>query len=410
LKHLVDTWLRQALTRLPGSLFAPSGRGAVCIEVERTRDPRHGDFASNVAMRLASAARRNPRALAEAIKSALPSDAALAKVEIAGAGFINFYLSEHSYHDEIRRALRDDGNYGRCEVGRGREVTVELASVELASVESRAALHAGHARQAAFGAGVAALLEAAGYRVTRKCRVVAAGGASATALAAIRQELAEFGVSFDSWAGDRSGPVPGEGSGALPAVSLFRGGGKLAPSAQPGEPITLRALRAQVGNDAARLFCVMRGYDKPLLFDLDLARTRSLENPLYSMQYAHARVVSVQRQVEDRALVVDRALEVDAARGCFALGLLIEPAERALMRRVSAFPEVVAQSADERAPPVLAQYLRSLAHEFHAYHGAHRIVVPDAALRDARVALVSAVGVAIRNGLRLLGVAAPDSV
>ena len=404
MKNLVDTWLRQALTRLPESLVPPRGRAAACIEVERTRDPRHGDFASNVAMRLASAARRNPRALAEAIKSALPSDAALAKVEIAGAGFINFYLSEHSYHDEIRRALRDDGNYGRCEVGRGREVTVELASVELASVESRAALHAGHARQAAFGAGVAALLEAAGYRVTRKCRVVAAGGASATALAAIRQELAEFGVSFDSWAGDRSGPVPGEGSGALPAVSLFRGGGKLAPSAQPGEPITLRALRAQVGNDAARLFCVMRGYDKPLLFDLDLARTRTLENPLYSMQYAHARVVSVQRQVEDRGL------EVDAARGCFALGLLIEPPERALMRRVSAFPEVVAQSADERAPPLLAQYLRSLAHEFHAYYAAHPIVVPDAALRDARVALVSAVGVAIRNGLRLLGVAAPDSV
>jgi arginyl-tRNA synthetase len=401
LKNLVDTWLRQALTRLPESLVPPSGPGGVCIEVERTRDARHGDFASNLAMRLASAANRNPRALAEAIKSALPTDAALAKVEIAGAGFINFFLTEQSYHDEIRRALRDEGDYGRCEIGRGREVTIEVASVEVASievasVESRGALHAGHARQAAFGASVAALLEAAGYRVTRECRVIGAGGASAADLAAIRQELAEFGVIFDSWGG--------EGSPAPPAVSLFRSGRKLARSTQPAERVTLRALRAEVGNDAARLFCVMRGHDQPLLFDLDLARTRSLDNPLYSMQYAHARIVSVQRQIEGRGL------KVDAARGCSALGLLIEPAERALMRRVSAFPEVIAQSAGERAPPVLAQYLRGLAHDFHTYYGAHPIVVPDAALRDARVALASAVGVAIRNGLRLLGVAAPDSV
>ncbi|MGA2344034.1 MAG: DALR anticodon-binding domain-containing protein, partial [Steroidobacteraceae bacterium] len=261
-------------------------------------------------------------------------------------------------------------------------------------VESLGPLHAGHARQAAFGASVAALLEAAGYRVRRECRVVA--GASAADLAAIRQELAEFGVTFDSWGG--------EGSRAVPRVALFRGGRKLPASAEPGERVTLRALRAEVGNDAARLFCLMRGYDQPLLFDLDRARARSLGNPLYSIQYAHARILSVERQIEDRGL------EVDAARGGAALGSLIEPPERALMRRVSAFPEVVEQSAGERAPPVLAQYLRGLARDFHTYYGAHPIVVPDAALRDARVALASAVGVAIRNGLRLLGVAAPDSV
>jgi len=391
LKNLVDTWLRQALTRLPDSLVPPSGRGAVCIEVERSRDARHGDFASNVAMRLASAASRNPRALAEAIKSALPADAGLARVEIAGAGFINFFLSEHSYHDEIRRALRDDADYGQCEVGRGREVTVEVASIE-----SAGPLHSGHARQAAFGACVAALLETAGYRVRRECRIVAAGGASAADFAAIRQELAEFGVMFDFWGG--------EGSRAVPAVSLFRGGQKLPASAQPGERVTLRALCAEVGNDAVRLFCVLRGFDQPLLFDLDRARARSLDNPLYSIQYAHARIVSVQRQIGDRGL------QLDAARGGSALGLLVEPPERALMRRVSAFPEVVEQSADERAPPMLAQYLRGLAHDFHNYYRAYPIVVPDAALRDARVALASAVGVAIRNGLRLLGVAAPDSV
>jgi arginyl-tRNA synthetase len=390
LKNLVDTWLRQALTRLPDSLVPPSGRGDVYVEVERTRDARYGDFASNIAMRLASAASRNPRTVAEAIKSALPADAAIAKVEIGGAGFLNFYLSEHSYHDEIRRALRDDEDYGRCEIGRGRELTVEVASVE-----SGGPLHSGHARQAAFGASVAALLEAAGYRVTRECRVVA-GGASAGDLAAIRQELAEFGVTFDTWGG--------EGSRTVPAVCLLRGGRQLPASAQPAERVTLRALRAAVGNDAARLFCVMRGYDQPLLFDLDLARTRSLDNPLYSIQYAHARTVSVQRQIEDRGL------QVDSARGCSALGLLIEPPERALMRQVSAFPEVIERSAAERAPPMLARYLHGLAYDFHTYYGAHPIVVPDAALCAARVALASAVGVAIRNGLRLLGVAAPDSV
>ncbi len=388
MKNLVDTWLRQALDLLPDSLVAPQSRGSVCIEVERTRDARHGDFASNVAMRLASAANRNPRALAEAIKSALPVDAALAKVEIAGPGFINFYLREHPYHLEIRRALGERGKYGECELGRGRAV-----SVGLASIESLGPLHAGHARQAAFGASVAALLEAAGYRVTRECRVVAAAGAGAAELAAIRQELAEFGVIVDAWGGEESR--------AASRMAVIRGGRKLHASA---ERVTLRALRAEVGNDAARLFCVMRGHDQPLLFDVDLACTRSLENPLYSIQYAHARIVGIQRQIEDRGL------EVDAARGCSALGLLVEPAERALKRRVSAFPEVVERSADERAPPVLAQYLRGLARDFHTYYAAHPIVVCDASLRDARMALAAAVGVAIRNGLRLLGVAAPDSV
>ena len=423
MKNLVDTWLRQALARLPESMVPPSGRD-VCIEVQRPKDARRGDFASNVALRLASAARLDPRPLAEAIKSALPPDAALAEVQIAGAGFLNFFLSERSYHDEIRRALRDAGEFGKFDVGQGRTLEVEVASVD-----PEGPLHAGHARQAAFGASVAALLEAAGYRVVRECRIApashrlarsAAGvhrpraDGCAADLAALRQELSEFGVTFDSWRLGGCGGLGGRGglgaSGAVEdsesaaAPALLRGGRKPSAPVLPGERVTLRALRAEVGNDAVRLFCVMRGRDQPLLFDLDLARARSFDNPLYSVQYAHARIGSVQRQLEDRGL------EFHPAGAAASLGLLAEPLERTLMRRVGAYRETIEQSANERAPQLLARYLGGLAEDFHTYYAAHPLVVPDALLRDARLALVSAVRVVIRNGLRLLGVAAPDTV
>jgi arginyl-tRNA synthetase len=153
-----------------------------------------------------------------------------------------------------------------------------------------------------------------------------------------------------------------------------------------------------------RLFCVMRARDQPLFFDLDLAGARSLDNPLYSLQYAHARIGSVQRQLEDRGL------EFQPSRAAASLGLLAEPLERTLMRRVSAYREIVERSATERAPHLLARYLGSLAEDFHAYYAAHPLVVPDTLLCDARLALASAVQVVIRNGLRLLGVAAPDTV
>jgi arginyl-tRNA synthetase len=427
LKNLVDTWLRQALARLPESMVPPSARD-VCIEVQRPKDACRGDFASNLALCLASAARSDARPLAEAIKSALPADAALAKVEIAGAGFLNFFLTECSYHGEIRRARRDAGEFGKSDVGQGRTVRVEVASVD-----PEGPLHAGHARQAAFGASVAALLEAAGYRVVRECRIApasrtlaqwAAATHSARAdgraakLAALRRELSEFGVTFDAWGlggwggpggwrGGRGGLVGSgavEGSGSAAAPALLRGGRKRPAPVLPGERVTLRALRAEVGNDAVRLFCVMRASDQPLLLDLDLAAARSLDNPLYSLQYAHARIRSVQRQLEDRGL------EFHSSRAAGSLGLLAEPLERTLMRRVSAYREIVEQSATERAPYLLARYLGSLAEDFHTYYAAHPLVVPDASLCDARLALASAVQVVIRNGLRLLGVAAPDTV
>ena len=586
MKNLIDTLLRQALAALPDTLVPAAERG-VLVEVERTREAQHGDFASNIAMRLAKATRQNPRKLAEAIKSALPASAAIAKVEIAGAGFINFFLNQNAYHAEIGRVLAQDADYGRSQFGKGGSVLVEFVSAN-----PTGPLHVGHGRHAAFGASLANLLEATGYRVAREYYVNDAGrqmeilaastwlrylercgerfpfpangyrGAYITAIAGelygaqgdglrhsaaeifkdlpadepqggdkdehidalivrarrllgdaafrrvldlalggiladIREDLAEFGVTFDSWFRERSLIDSGQIDRAVAAlqaaghaylkdgavwfkstaygdekdrvmvrengiktyfasdiafvlnkrergfehllyiwgadhhgyitrlragltalggppecfevrlvqfVSLFRGGERVQMSTRSGEFVTLRELRLEVGNDAARLFYVMRSNDQHLDFDLELAKSRSNDNPVYYIQYAHARVASVKRQMQERGLAHD------AARGLAALGLLIEPQELQLIKRVSAFPEIVQHCALQRAPHSLVHYLRDLANDFHTYYSAHQFLTEDAALRDARVAVALAAQVVIRNGLRLLGVSAPDTM
>ncbi len=586
MKSLIDTLLRQALAALPDTLVPAAARD-VLIEVEHAREAQHGDFASNIAMRLAKATRQNPRKLAEAIKSALPASAAVAKVEIAGAGFINFFLNENAYHAEIGRVLAQDADYGRSQFGKGGSVLVEFVSAN-----PTGPLHVGHGRHAAFGATLANLLEAVGYRVAREYYVNDAGrqmeilaastwlrylercgerfqfpangyrGGYITViadelyaaqgealrhgtaeifkdlpadepqggdkdehidalivrarrllgdaafrrvldlalggiLADIREDLAEFGVTYDSWFSERSLIDSGQIDRAVAAmeaaglaylkdgalwfkstaygdekdrvivrengiktyfasdiafvlnkrergfehllyiwgadhhgyiarlragltalggppecfevrlvqfVSLFRGGERVQMSTRSGEFVTLRELRKEVGNDAARLFYVMRSNDQHLDFDLELAKSRSNDNPVYYIQYAHARVASVKRQMQERGLAHD------AARGLAALTLLIEPQELQLIKRVSAFPEIVQQCAVQRAPHSLVHYLRDLANDFHTYYSAHQFLTEDAALRDARVALALAAQVVIRNGLRLLGVSAPDTM
>jgi arginyl-tRNA synthetase len=586
LKTLIDTLLRQALETLPESLV-PAAMRDIGFEVERTRDAQHGDFASNIAMRLAKATRQNPRKLAEAIKSALPANPALAKVEIAGAGFINFFLNEDTYHAELERVLVQGADYGKSEVGRGRSVLVEFVSAN-----PTGPLHVGHGRHAAFGASLSNLLEAAGFRVAReyyindagrqmeilaastwlryleRCgerftfpangyrggyivaiadRLHAAHGnafvhsaheifndlpadepqggdkdiyidalirrarvllgdarfrevldlALGGILADIREDLAEFGVIFDSWFSERSLIDSGaidraiaglEASGhaykkdgalwfkstdygdekdrvmvrdngiktyfssdiafvlnkrergfehllyvwgadhhgyitrlragltalggppecfevrLVQFVSLFRGGEKAQMSTRSGEFVTLRELRNEVGNDAARLFYVMRSNDQHLDFDLELAKARSNDNPVYYIQYAHARVASVKRQMQERGLTHD------VARGVAAFGLLLEPQEQKLIKRLGSFPEVVLQCALQRAPHVLVHYLRDLANDFHTYYSAHQFIVEDAGLRDARLNLAVATQIVIRNGLGWLGVSAPDTM
>jgi arginyl-tRNA synthetase len=187
-------------------------------------------------------------------------------------------------------------------------------------------------------------------------------------------------------------------------VTLYRGGEKAQMSTRSGEFITLRELRAEVGNDAARFFYVMRSNDQHLDFDLELAKSRSNDNPVYYIQYAHARVASVMKQLHDRRL------EYDARSARVHLGLLVAEQETALLRSLSRYPEVLQNAAANRAPHLLVHYLRDLANDFHTYYNAHQFIVADHNLRNARLMLVLGLQQVVRNGLELLGVSAPESM
>jgi arginyl-tRNA synthetase len=175
-------------------------------------------------------------------------------------------------------------------------------------------------------------------------------------------------------------------------------------SKRSGDYVTLRDLRKEVGNDAARLFYVMRSNDQHLDFDMELAKSRSNENPVYYIQYAHARVCSVFRQLKERGLAHD------VARGLASLGTLAEPQELALIRRITAYPELIKLCAAQRAPHTLVHYLRDLANDFHTYYSAHQFIVEDAVSRDARLVLARAAQTVVANGLNLLGVSAPETM
>lgn len=586
MKTLIEAMLQHALDALPEDLVTRDARG-VSIEVENTRDVQHGDFASNLAMRLGRATRQNPMLLAEALMAALPQSESIAKVELAGAGFINFFLKDDAYHRDIGKVLQDGASYGRSNVGAGRRIQVEFVSAN-----PTGPLHVAHGRHAAFGASLSNLLEAVGYNVQREYYINDAGrqmdilavsawlrylercgekftfpanayvgdylaavgqqlfasvgtsvwhsasevfkdlppdepqggdkdefidaliararrligdtayetvlrGALDGIVGDIREDLAEFGVTFDCWFSERSLSESGAVDHAIETlkksghaylkdgalwfkstdfgdekdrvivrdnglktyfasdmayvlnklergfehlmyiwgadhhgyitrlraalivlggpperfevllmqiVSLYRGGEKAKMSKRSGDYVTLRDLRKEVGNDAARLFYVMRSNDQHLDFDMELAKSRSNENPVYYIQYAHARVSSLLRQLRERGL------EHDVAHGIASLGRLKEPQELQLIKRISAYPEIITQCAAQRAPHSLVHYLRDLANDFHSYYSAHQFIVEDAGVRDARLDLALATQVVIRNGLKLLGVSAPDTM
>ena len=223
---------------------------------------------------------------------------------------------------------------------------------------------------------------------------------------------------IDVWGADHHGYVP-RVKAALQALGddpskldvllvqfaiLYRGGQKVQMSTRSGEFVTLRQLRKEVGSDAARFFYVMRRCEQHLDFDLDLAKSQSSDNPMYYIQYAHARVRSVQRQLQEKGLGWARE------SGIAHLYLLHESHEQELMVSLSRYPEVVEAAALNHEPHQLAHYLRELANEFHTYYNAHQFLVEDSRLRDARLALIEATRQVIANGLGLLGVSAPDSM
>jgi len=187
-------------------------------------------------------------------------------------------------------------------------------------------------------------------------------------------------------------------------VSLYRGGQKVPMGKREAQFVTLRQLREEVGNDACRLFYLMRSHDQPLDFDLELAKSRSNENPVYYIQYAHARVASVMKQL------AARGLQYQAEQGLRQLPRLQSPHELIALRELARYGEVVAGAATARAPHALVHYLRDLANAFHTWYNAATILVEDEPLRSARIALALAFQQVLRNGLTLLGVSAPESM
>jgi arginyl-tRNA synthetase len=186
-------------------------------------------------------------------------------------------------------------------------------------------------------------------------------------------------------------------------VVLYRGKVKAQMSTRKGEYVTLRELRNEVGNDAARFFYVSRSNDQHLEFDLELAKSQSNDNPVYYVQYAHARIASMLQRMQDEGMQMPDAAAVD-------LSELEAPEEESLMRILSRYPEVVQLAADNRAPQHLVHYLRDVAAGFHSYYNAQRILVDDAGVRSARLALALATQQVIANALTLLDVSAPASM
>ena len=187
-------------------------------------------------------------------------------------------------------------------------------------------------------------------------------------------------------------------------VTVMRGGEEVKISKRAGSYVTLRDLIDEAGRDAVRFFLVSRKADSEFVFDIDLARSQSEENPVYYVQYAHARVESVLRQA---GMARDDAVEAlrDADLSPLASGY-----ERALLRRLADFPDEIALAAREFAPHQLTFYLKDLAQEFHSYYNAERFLVDDARVRQARLALIVATGQVLRNGLGILGIVAPNEM
>jgi arginyl-tRNA synthetase len=227
-----------------------------------------------------------------------------------------------------------------------------------------------------------------------------------------------FALLIDVWGADHHGYIPrmraglmamGESGDCLEVclmqfVSLYRAGEKIPMGKRDGQFVTLRQLRSEVGNDSCRLFYLMRSHDQPLDFDLELAKSRSNDNPVFYMQYAHARVASVMKQL------AARGLSYDLATALAHLDRLDSEHEAAVLTALARYPETLLHAASQRAPHALVHFLRELAQSFHTWYNAAQFIVEDAETRNARLALALGTQQVMRNGLALLGASAPESM
>ena len=554
------------------------------IRIDHTKDNSHGDYATNIALMLSKQAKMSPVELAKIIIDQFEQKNFIKKIEIAGPGFINFFISQESSSSIVNEILAQAASYGCSDIGQGKKVLLEYVSAN-----PTGPLHVGHGRGAAYGATVSNLLRNAGFIVDNEyyvndagrqmdiltvsiylrylticgedlrfpdngyqgqyindiaqgiyetsgqkfhlksdlvfenvCRDGTEGGDKEvhidqliekaksilgdgfkavfevgieSILSGIKNDLAEFGVVFEKWFSEQSlidsglsescisklkdsknlyekdgalwfkttnygdekdrvvvrdngnhtyfasdiayhlekldrgydkiinvwgadhhGYIPrvkasiealGHNSDKLEILlvqfaNLYRGGSKVQMSTRSGSFVTLEDLRAEVGNDAARFFYILRKSEQHMDFDLDLAKSKTNENPVYFIQYAHARICSVFKQADEKELELD----VSQAN----LSLLTEEIEKDILRELSRFRSVLESSAIQYEPHQLAYYLRDLSNHFHSYYNACKFIVDDKNLTQARLALINATQQILKNGLSILGVGAPESM
>ena len=532
------------------------------VMVENTKDKAHGDYASNIAMASAKLAGMKPRDWAEEIIKALPDSPILNKAEIAGPGFINFFVTEAASFAVLETIFDKGAKFGHNNSGQGQKVQVEFVSAN-----PTGPLHVGHGRGAAVGDCICRLLDANGWDVTRefyyndagaqinnlalsvqaRCKGLSpddadwpedgyrgdyikeladsfmagdtiesadqsfTGTKDADDLEAIRHfavaylrreqdlDLKAFEVDFDVYFLESSlyedGKVENavqaliengytyEDGGALwlkttefgddkdrvmrktdggytyfvpdvayhldkwqrgfkrvvneqgadhhstitrvraglqalkadiPAgfpdyvlhqmVTVMKGGEEVKISKRAGSYVTVRDLIDQVGRDATRYFLSARSATSQLTFDIDLALSQSNDNPVYYIQYAHARICSILRKMSEQGLSWDQA------NGLANLEALTEDQEKLLANKLARFPEIISVAGAQNAPHMIANYLHELASDFHTYYNSHKTIVEDANLRDARICLTQAVRQVLANGLDLMGISAPEEM
>lgn len=546
--------MEQALIRAVEAAVAegvlPEGAALPPVLLEEPPEKELGDFATNFAMQSARVFRQSPQKIAAAIRDRLTGDW-LDHAEVAGPGFLNLYLKKTVLSDTLRAVLAAGEEFGTLPPNGAPRIQVEYVSAN-----PTGPLHVGHGRGAAVGSALVKLLRTAGYTVDSEYYVNDAGNqmnllavsvnarylellgkpvefpengyhgadivetaqriidrdgvkylalpeeerlklfqdvAYREKLAALEEDLADFGVTFDRWYSERTlhpdavrrvvdvllergtayekdgavwlrstdygddkdrvifrdNGVPtylaadiayhddkyrrGYGRliniwGAdhhgyvarvkasmaalghnpeeltvllLQMVSLYRDGALVKLSKRTGETVTLRELMEEVGVDAARYFFLMRSLDSQLDFDLDLATRKSNENPVYYIQYAHARISSIFRQADEAGIAVRDGAELE---------LLTDETEIALIKKIAAYPEEIARAAAEFAPQRIARYSHELAGAFHSFYNKCRIVGQEPSLASARLALVLAAGRVIRHSLGVLGVSAPEKM